>query len=113
MITNLDKETFAATKAFMSRIKEHYPLEGLILFGSRARQTHRSDSDADVVVLLNGHGEKSMATRLDMADIAFDVLMETGVLVSPIPIWMDEWNHPETYSNPSLLANIRQDGVRL
>jgi hypothetical protein len=48
-----------------------------------------------------------------MADIAFDVLLETGVLISPLPIWSDEWEHPENYSNPALLHNIERDGIRI
>ena len=48
-----------------------------------------------------------------MADVAFDVLLETGILVSPLPVWLEEWEHPEGYSNPALLRNIDQEGVRL
>ena len=43
----------------------------------------------------------------------FDVLLETGILVSPLPVWLEEWEHPEGYSNPALLRNIDQEGVRL
>ena len=46
-----------------------------------------------------------------MADIAFDAMLETGTLVEPLPIWLDEWAHPDTYSNPRLLANIAREGV--
>ena len=48
-----------------------------------------------------------------MADIAFDVMLETGVLVEAIPLWEDEWEHPERFSNPALIENIRREGVRL
>ena len=48
-----------------------------------------------------------------MADIAFDVMLETGVLVEAIPLWENEWEHPEMFNNPALLANIRRDGVLL
>jgi hypothetical protein len=34
-------------------------------------------------------------------------------LISPLPIWLDEWEHPETYSNPALLRSIVRDGVWL
>ena len=111
--TDLDQATLAATNAFMERIGGKYSIEGAILFGSRARRTHSDDSDADVAVLLRDHSEVDMATRLAMADIAFDVLMDTGVLVTPIPIWMDEWNHPENHSNPQLLDNIKREGIPL
>ena len=48
-----------------------------------------------------------------MADVAFDVMLETGILISPLPIWLDEWMNPENYSNPDLLRNIDREGVRL
>ncbi|WP_338861218.1 nucleotidyltransferase [Mycetohabitans rhizoxinica] len=48
-----------------------------------------------------------------MADIAFDVLLQTGILISPLPLWLDAWEHPEAYSNSSLLHNINREGVRL
>ncbi|MDP2811428.1 MAG: hypothetical protein Q8O34_14890 [Rhodocyclaceae bacterium] len=30
-----------------------------------------------------------------------------------LPIWEDEWAHPDHYSNPHLLANIAKEGIRL
>ncbi len=48
-----------------------------------------------------------------MADMAFDVLLETGITISLFPVWLDEWKHPEDYPNPALLRNIAQEGVRL
>lgn len=47
-----------------------------------------------------------------MADLAYDVLLETGIHIQPLPIWEEEWEHPETYSNPSLLHNIKREGIR-
>lgn len=110
---NLDPETERAVRAFISRVSASYAFAGAILFGSRARRTHRPDSDADVAVLLHGHPGKFVATKLDMADIAYEVLLETGIRVQPLPIWEDEWEHPETYPNPLLLQNIEREGIRL
>jgi hypothetical protein len=39
--------------------------------------------------------------------------METGVLVEALPIWEDEWEHPDRFSNPALIENIRHQGIRL
>jgi hypothetical protein len=66
-----------------------------------------------VAVLLRGEHRRFLSTKLDMADVAFDVLLDTGILVSPLPVWLDEWEHPETYSNPALLHNIDREGMRL
>ena len=54
-----------------------------------------------------------MRTKLDMADIAYDVLLETGVRIQAFPIWEEEWAHPENYSNPRILDNIKREGIRL
>lgn len=40
-------------------------------------------------------------------------MLETGIRVQPLPIWEDEWAHPENYSNPALLRNIAREEVRL
>lgn len=54
-----------------------------------------------------------MTTKLAVADVAYDVLLETGINISPLPVWLDEWEHPENCSNPAFLQNIAQEGIRL
>lgn len=112
-MNHIDHDTGEAVRRFLSLIASRYDIAGTIVYGSRARGTHRPDSDADVAVLLRGEHQRLLTAKLDMADVAFDVLLETGILISPLPIWLDEWEHPENYSNPSLLSNINREGVRL
>ncbi len=109
----IDAETERAVRAFIAKVMGQYDLAGAILFGSRARRNHRPDSDADIAVLLHGRPGKFIATKLAMADIAYDVLLETGIRIQPLPIWEEEWAHPEAYSNPRLLHNIEREGIRL
>jgi len=109
----LDVETGRAAHAFMRRLEGRYPVREGILFGSRARHTHSPDSDADIAVVLKGRPGDRTAAALDMAGIAFDVLLETGVLVEALPLWEDELKHPKRFSNPALIQNIRREGVRL
>ncbi|MBL8416389.1 MAG: nucleotidyltransferase domain-containing protein [Propionivibrio sp.] len=109
----LDDDTAIAARAFIAKVSGSYDLAGAILFGSRARRNHRPDSDADIAVLLHGSRGHFLDTKLAMADMAYEVLLETGVLIQPLPVWEDEWLHPETYKNPALLRNISRDGVRL
>jgi uncharacterized protein len=108
-----EPKTVGAAGEFVRRVSERYPVMAALLFGSRARGTHRTDSDVDVAVLLRGPRGQLMDTSLDMADIAFDLLLETNVYIQPLPIWEDEWEHPETHSNPRLLENIRREGLPL
>ena len=109
----IDPATLRATALFMQRIAMRYDMAGAILFGSRARRTHRADSDPDVAFLLRGEQPRFLSTKLAMSDVAFDVMLETGINISPLPVWLDEWSHPETYSNPDLLRNIAIAGIRL
>jgi predicted nucleotidyltransferase len=111
-MNRIDRDTEEAVRRFLTLIASRYDMAGAIVYGSRARGTHRPDSDADVAVLLRGEHQRFLSAKLDMADVAFDVLLETGILVSPLPIWLDEWEHPENYSNPALLRNINREGVR-
>lgn len=110
-IADIDRETAIATRAFIEMVASRYDLAGAILFGSRARKSHRPDSDADVAVLLHGRPGKFVATKLALADLAYDILLETGIRIQPFPIWEEEWEHPEAYSNPRLLHNIEREGI--
>ena len=109
----LDPATEHAAQVFLERIAGRYRVVGAILFGSRARHTQRADSDADLAVLLPApHGER-IDVAIDMAGIAFDVLLDTGILIQALPLWEDEFDHPESFSNPRLIESILNDGVRL
>ena len=110
---SVDPDTRHAVEAFRHRRAGRYALLETVLFGSRARQDHRTGSDADFAVLLGGEPGSRVDVALDLADIAFDIMLETGILIEPIPFWEDEWEHPEHFTNPALIENIRHDGVRL
>jgi predicted nucleotidyltransferase len=108
-----DPATMAALQAFVQKISQRSDFSSAILFGSRARHSNHAESDADVAVLLNGFPEKFILTKFEMDDLAYEVLLETGIRIQPLPIWQTEWEHPESYSNPHLLQNIAREGIRL
>jgi len=112
-MAQLDTDTEKAVQRFLDAIAARHPTAGAIVYGSRARGTHRADSDVDVAVLLQGQPQRFLATKLDMADTAFDQMLETGLLISPLPIWLEQWEHPQNYSNPALLQNIAREGIWL
>ena len=109
----LDAATEHAVRRFLDLLADRYDVAELIVFGSRARGTHRPDSDLDVAVLLKSETQRALPTTLAMADVAFDELLETGINISPLPVWMDQWEHPERFSNPDLLRTIALEGIRL
>jgi len=95
---------------FGRRLAKHYAVKQLILFGSRARGDYHKESDADVAVILKGPAGDFLETKLAMAGIAFDNLVDTGVLIQALPIWESQWTDPATYDNPELLVNIATEG---
>lgn len=107
----MDEPTWQAMQRFYEIIKDDFPVKAVILYGSRARGDHSPESDADVAVLLDGEHLPFVDTKLKMSDAAYDVLLVTGINISALPVWLDEWEHPDTYMNPALLANIARDGV--
>lgn len=112
-MNRLDPNTERAVRQFLAVLAPRFDVAGAIVFGSRARGTYRPDSDADVAILLNGEHQRALPTTLAMADVAYDVLLDTGINISPLPIWLDQWDHPERFANPALLRNIAREGVRL
>ena len=109
----IDSATETAARRFLELLAPRHDMAGAILFGSRARGTHRDDSDADISVLLRGERQRLLPTLWAMSDIAFDVLLETGINISALPIWLDQWEHPEDYSSPTLLKHIAEEGIEL
>jgi predicted nucleotidyltransferase len=112
VLAEIDKDTERGARSFILKVIGQYDYAGAILFGSRARHTNRPDSDADIAVLLHGQPGKFVEVKLAMADIAYDVLLETGIRIQLLPIWDEGWAHPESYSSPLLLRNIEREGIR-
>lgn len=54
-----------------------------------------------------------VATKLALDDVAYDLLLDSGIRIQPLPIWEPEWAHPKRYSNPRLLENIAREGLAL
>ena len=109
----LDADTERTVRAFMKRLKGRYSVREAILYGSRARQTHSPDSDADIAVILKGETGNRWEMTRELSGIAYDVLLETGVRIQPLPLWEGEWEHPERFGNPALIATIQREGLRL
>jgi uncharacterized protein len=108
-----DAQTRHAAKIFLEQIASRHPFHEALLFGSRARNSHTKDSDADIAIVLKGPNRDRADAVKSMAAIAFHVMLETGVMVEALPLWLDEIEDPESFSNPALIRNILREGIRL
>lgn len=103
----------SAARDFARRVALVWPMQGAMLFGSQARGSAHAGSDTDVAVLLQGEPGDFVATKLALDDVAYDVLLDSGIRIQPLPIWEPEWAQPQQYSNPRLLENIAHEGLAL
>jgi antitoxin ChpS len=111
--TSQSPAVMSAARDFARRVATAWPLKGAMLFGSQARGNANLGSDTDVAVLLSGKPGDFVATKLALDDVAYDVLLDSGIRIQPLPIWETEWANPKRYSNPRLLENIAREGLAL
>jgi predicted nucleotidyltransferase len=109
----LDPATERVARSFLCEVERQYDVAGAYVFGSRARGDAEPGSDTDVAILLHGLPGSRMNEAMIMADIAYLLMLETGIRVEALPLWESEWEHPETFNNPALIENIRREGIRL
>ena len=108
-----NKATTQATTLFMEKIAALYSIKHVLVFGNRAPGDYHTESDSDLAILMTEPGGDFFNAKLEMDDIAYDILLETGMRIQALPIWQDEWQHPEQYSNPYLIKNIQQEEIAL
>ena len=81
-------------------------LKGLYLYGSYARGETRSDSDIDVMIVLNNY--ESYGKEIDRTgELASSLSLEYGISISRVVMKETQWKNSDT----PLLRNIRVDGV--
>lgn len=108
----LDPDTEIAIHKFLSQIPDSIRVERAILYGSRARGEHRPDSDADLALILHEGGNDGQILWM-LGGLAYDVFIDTGILIQPVPIAIEDWLHPETFPRPSFLRNVEREGIVL
>lgn len=108
----LDPDTESAVRTFLARLPAELRLQYAILYGSRARGEDRPDSDADLALILaEGEGDWQLVGSL--AELAYDVFLERGVLIQSVPISLRHWLNPERFPRPGFLRNVARDGIVL
>lgn len=114
----LSPDTVHAVKTFMSYLakKELSGIVKVLLYGSRARGDHHSDSDIDMAVVFAGPAQDD-AQRYELQkplSSARSVAMresDTDITISAIALWEEELLKPEKQKNPRFFHNVAHDGI--
>ena len=109
----LDEATDRAAKLFLASVRRRYRVREAWLFGSRARGDAHIDSDADIALSMEVPEGDFVSTKLALDDLAYDVLLDTGVHIQPLPLWMSQPEEPSRFANPGLIRAVRRNGVAL
>ncbi len=107
-LSDRDREAVAALAA---RLPSAYPatILHLILFGSKARDDARSDSDIDVLVVTQEEGwpvQHALLTLGARLSLEYDVLLNLFVVSQEKWSWMERVGHP-------LYRNVAAEGIAL
>ncbi len=91
-------------------IRKVAPTATAILYGSEARGDARSDSDIDVLILLDGD-KRDLKHEDKLSGELYEIELATGVLISPMIMLRKQWeNRP--FKTP-FYVNVMNEGIRI
>lgn len=108
----IDRESEDAVRLYIDLIKHKFEIIEVHVFGSRARGTHRPDSDLDFAIIVE-EKPSGLKPTFYLADEAYRVMEMTGIVMSAVLVAKSEWLHPETAYNRWLIETIRREGVEI
>lgn len=97
-----------AIEAAIRLLKQRYPVDGVILYGSKARGTDDPESDIDLLVLTSR--ELGWRECRAMTDELYDIQLRYGVVLSTLVVPSREWSEGR-YSVLPIHDEIERYGV--
>ena len=91
-------------------IRKVAPTATAILYGSEARGDARSDSDIDVLILLDGD-KMSLKREMEVTGPLNEIEWKPGVLVSPTVMLRKQWENMP-FKTP-FYVNVMNEGIRI
>lgn len=83
----------------------------IILYGSYARGDYNKKSDVDIMILTDLSFEEIEDYRDKISDIAYDIELNTGIILSPIIKNIEKYN--ERVGFVPFYKNVQKEGVVL
>ena len=108
----MERDTVINGSKLLKRMKEAVlelaPKAEVILYGSRARGTARSDSDWDFLILLPGPVSKELEMKIK--DRLYDIELETDTVLTSIIRSKQVWLSKQ-YEEVPLRREVEKDGI--
>ncbi|MCH4166913.1 MAG: nucleotidyltransferase domain-containing protein [Megasphaera sp.] len=86
-------------------------LHTVYLYGSYARGDYDNESDIDIVAIVDGNRLELQKKLKEVWDVADELDLEYGVIVSPTVIPLDEFNRYK--EDLPYYANIAKEGIEM
>lgn len=101
------KEIVLQIQMLMRRL---FPTAEVILYGSEARGEARSDSDIDLLILVDGD-KLTLAQEDAVTTPLYELELQTGVAISPIVMLKKQWENRPLVT--PFYLNVIKEGIRL
>ena len=105
---NLNEKDRRAIEAAAAILRQRFPVERVVLFGSKARGDDDDESDIDLLVLTRRR--LSWQERGEITDALFDLQLELDVVISTLVVPSEEWEHG-LYQVLPIRYEIEREGV--
>lgn len=109
MPKNVDNEIQKFVKKVQQLLGDR--LKKIILYGSYARGDYNKKSDVDIMILSDLSFKEIEDYRDKISDIAYDIELDTGIILSPVIKNIEKYNSRIHYV--PFYKNVQKEGVVL
>ncbi|MHC9539363.1 MAG: nucleotidyltransferase domain-containing protein [Vulcanimicrobiota bacterium] len=106
---HLNSSELQILQQFKERVEKKFPLNSIVLFGSKARGDSTGESDLDVMIVTE---ENTPQVRADLYDLTFEFDLEYAIHISPTIFSRKELEEGPLSESP-LYKAIQREGIQL
>ena len=105
----MERKQFIINK-IVTLAQANFPDSEIILYGSKARNDDKKDSDWDLLVLLDSVS-LTFSKEQNILDNFYELELESGEVFSPLIYTKSDWENKYLYT--PLFQNIQNEGIRI
>lgn len=106
----LDRHVKSVVLACCNAIRTDFPTATIVLYGSYARGQAGSESDVDLLVLLDE--DVTPANKRTIRDTLYEIGLAADLVISTIIRSYDAWNSPISQATPFYRV-VHQEGIQV